>query len=87
VKNKKEAFTDWKGTKSIGDKEILKILNKISKEKCAIAKEKGYEDLYRDLEEIDPNKIYRLARTRQRRSKDIDRIVFIKNEQGKIRSE
>jgi len=43
--------------------------------------------LYRDLEKNDPKKFYRLARTRQRRSKDINQVVFIKNEQGKIRSE
>jgi len=39
-----------------------------------------------DKEENCPKKVYRLARTRQERSKDIDRIVFIKDEQSKIRS-
>ena len=87
VKNKKEAFKDWKRTRSDEDKETMKRLNKISKEECAIAKETGYEDLYKDLEENGPKKIYNLARTRQRRSKDIDRIVFIKDEQGTIMSE
>lgn len=87
VSNKKEAFKDWKRTRSEEDKETMKRLNKISKEKCAIAKEKGYEDLYKDLEENGPKRIYKLARTRQRRAKDIDRIVFIKDEQGKIMSE
>jgi len=43
--------------------------------------------IYRDLEENGPTRIYRLARTRKRRSKDIDRIVLIKDVQGKIRSE
>jgi len=87
AENKKEAFKDWKRTRSVDDKEILKRLNKIGKEKCATAKKKGYEDLYKNLEENGPKKIYRLARTRHRKSKDIDRIVFIKNEHVKIRSE
>jgi len=65
----------------------LKRLNKIGKEKCATIKKKGYEDLYKNLEENGPKKIYRLARARHRKSKDIDRIVFIKNEDVKIRSE
>jgi len=66
----------------------LKRLNKISKGKCAIAKKTSYEDLqYKDLEEIGSKEIYRLARTRKRRWKDIDQIVFTEDEQSKIRSE
>jgi len=65
----------------------LKKLNKISKVKCAIAKATGYEDLYKDLEDIGPKEIYRLVTTRQKREKDIDWIVFTEDEQSKIESE
>ncbi|XP_046863365.1 uncharacterized protein LOC124457122 [Xenia sp. Carnegie-2017] len=62
-------------------------MNKISKEKCAIVREKGQEQLYKDLEQNGPKRIYKLAKTRQRRAKDIDKITFVKDEQGKIVSE
>lgn len=38
------------------DRESYRALDKISKEKCAIAKEKCYENIYRDLEQNGPKK-------------------------------
>jgi len=61
------------GTKHLktGEDQLeLKRLNKVSKEKCTIAKETGYEDLYKDLEENVQMEIYGLSRVRQRRLKD-----------------
>lgn len=48
------------------------------------AKEAAYEKLYTELEDDGPSKIYKLAKTRQRRSKDIDHLKFVKDEDGKI---
>jgi hypothetical protein len=84
IAKKKEAFKRWKQSGMEIDRENYRALNKFSKEKCAIAKEKGYEDIYRDLEQNGPKKIYKLARGRHRRSKDIDRMTFVRNEEGKI---
>ncbi|CAM4652884.1 unnamed protein product [Leuciscus chuanchicus] len=42
------------------------------------------EELYRDIEENGPKKIYKLAKTRQRRAKDIDRLNLVKDQEGKI---
>ena len=46
---------------------------KTSKAKVAIAKEKGYEKLYEDLKENGSKNLYKLAKTRIRRSHDIMR--------------
>ena len=47
--------------------------NKTSKAKVAIGKEKGHEKLYGDLKENGPKNLYKLAKTRKRRSQDIVR--------------
>lgn len=44
----------------------------------------AYENLYKEVDENDPKVIHRLAKPTQRRSKDIDRIPFVKD--GKKRS-
>ena len=47
--------------------------NKTSKAEVARAKEKGYEHFYGDLKENGPKNLYKLAKTRKRRSQDIVR--------------
>ena len=47
----------------------------------------AYEDLYKDLEENGASKLYKLAKTRKRRSLDIDQMKFVKDENGEILSE
>ena len=87
IQNKKEAFKKWKLSRTDEDRESYRNLNKISKGKCAAAKDQGYEALYNDLEMNGPKRIYKLAKTRHRRSKDIDKITFVRDEEGKIQSE
>ncbi|XP_071714895.1 uncharacterized protein [Rutidosis leptorrhynchoides] len=54
-----------------------------AKKAVACAKEKSYEDLYRKLDSKEgANDIYRIAKARERRHKDLDNIKFIKNEAG-----
>jgi len=43
--------------------------------------------LYKDLEENGAKSLYKLAKTRKRRSLDLDRMKFVKNSEGKILSE
>eukprot|EP00794_Sanderia_malayensis_P010282 gene10282-11342_t len=50
VRNKKQAFRLWSKSRSDEDKQEYVRLNTISKEKYAIAKEQGYEELYNDFE-------------------------------------
>ena len=84
VKEKKEAFKLWKMERSEEAREDYKQKNKTCKEKCAVAREHASENLYKELEENGPQIIHRLAKTRSRRSKDIDRMPFVRNQEGNI---
>ncbi|XP_071695820.1 uncharacterized protein [Rutidosis leptorrhynchoides] len=54
-----------------------------AKKAVAHAKDKAYEDLYRKLDSKEgANDIYRIAKARERRRRDLDSINFIKNEDG-----
>ena len=48
------------------------------------AKEKAYEEVYKDLEENGAKNLYKLAKTRKRRSLDIDRMKFVRDGDGLI---
>ena len=48
------------------------------------AKEKAYEEVYKDLEENGAKNLYKLAKTRKRRSLGIDRMKFVRNGDGDI---
>ena len=52
-----------------------------------MARDAANESLYKELAENGPKMIHRLAKPRQRRSKDIDRLSFVKDENGNILSE
>ncbi|XP_071727660.1 uncharacterized protein [Rutidosis leptorrhynchoides] len=63
--------------------ERYKEAKREAKKAVARAKEKAYEDLYRKLDSKEgANDIYRIAKARERRRRDIDNIRFIKNEAG-----
>ena len=94
VARKKEAFKIWKTTRREEDgeqrdmaEEEYKKRNKEAKIEVAKAKEKAYEKMYKDLEENGAKNLYKLAKTRKRRSLDIDRMKFVKNGNGDILSQ
>ena len=53
----------------------------------AKAKEAPYKDLYSNLGKNGASKLCKLTKTRKRRSLDVDKIKFVKNEKGVILSE
>ena len=54
----------------------------------AIAKEEAYAELYKRLDTVEGNKIiYKLAKTRNRRTKDICYNIFISDKEGKIQTD
>ncbi|XP_071726315.1 uncharacterized protein [Rutidosis leptorrhynchoides] len=60
--------------------ERYKEAKREAKKVVARAKEKAYEDLYRKVESKEgANDIYRIAKARERRRRDLDNIKFIKN--------
>ena len=62
-----------------------KEANKAAKRVVAMAKEETYEELYTKLDTREGAKIiYKLAKTRDRRSRDISDIAYVKDEDGTI---
>jgi hypothetical protein len=87
VAEKKAAFRQWQTTRTEEDHKMYTKVNKEANQTVAIAKEKGYEELYKELKSNGPKKIYKLARTRKRRAQDIDRLVFVKDSQDRVLTE
>ncbi|XP_071727373.1 uncharacterized protein [Rutidosis leptorrhynchoides] len=81
----RELITSREGTPADRTRleERYKEAKREAKKAVALTKEKAYEDLYRKLDSKDgANDIYRIAKARERRSRDLDNIKFIKNEVG-----
>jgi hypothetical protein len=94
VREKKEAFKRWKTARRDEDQdedqeriveEEYRTKNKEAK--VEVGKEKAYEEVYKDLEENGAKNLYKLAKTRKRRSLDIDRMKFVRDGDGLILSE
>ncbi|XP_071709338.1 uncharacterized protein [Rutidosis leptorrhynchoides] len=81
----RELITCRKGT-PVGRSKVeerYKEARREAKKAVALAKDKAYEDLYRKLDSKEgANDIYRIAKARERRRRDLDNIKFIKNEAG-----
>ncbi|GJW69836.1 craniofacial development protein 2 [Tanacetum coccineum] len=61
-----------------------KLAKREAKKAVAQAKEKAYDDLYKKLDSKEgANEIFRIAKARQRRRKDLGDICFIKDEGGR----
>ncbi|XP_071699665.1 uncharacterized protein [Rutidosis leptorrhynchoides] len=63
--------------------ERYKEAKREAKKAVAIAKDKAYEDLYRKLDSKEgANDIYRIAKSRERRGRDLVSVKYIKDEAG-----
>ncbi|XP_071740100.1 uncharacterized protein [Rutidosis leptorrhynchoides] len=63
--------------------ERYKEAKREAKKAVAIAKDKAYEDLYRKLDSNEgANDIYRIAKARERRGRDLVNVKYIKDEAG-----
>ena len=83
---KKEAFKKWPQSKDDEDKEVYKVTEKECKKAVAIAKEDAYAELYKKLDPVEGNKItYKLAKTRNRRTKDICDNMFINDKKERFK--
>ena len=65
----------WQRTITNEDRDEYGILNKSAIAEVAKIKEKAYKKLYAEVERNGPKVIYKLAKTRQKKSKDIDRMT------------
>ena len=76
---KRATFKQFQMNKSDENKEIFREANRASRKAARIAKDAAYEDLYAKLDSREGiNMVYKLAKTRERRSKYISDMPFIK---------
>ena len=85
VKEKRLKFKQYQQSRCDEDKYDFREANKRAKREVAKAKESAYKDLYDRLDSIDGQKmIYKLSKTRERRTSDITDIAYIKDSNGTI---
>ena len=60
-------------------------MKKVPKKVVAVAKNNAYERLYQRLEtEEDKKEVFKLARARERRTRDMSKVRCFKNGKGKV---
>ncbi|KAL1448427.1 hypothetical protein WDU94_003661 [Cyamophila willieti] len=85
IKEKKEAKKKWDQTNKPEDKAEYKRVNKEAKRAVAQAKAKELSDIYKEMETPEGEKnLYRLAKERDKASKDFTHIKQIKNKDGMV---
>ena len=84
---KRATFKQFQINKSDENKEKFREANMASRKAVRIAKDAAYEDLYAKLDSREGIKmVYKLAKTRERRSKDISDMPFKNSLEGQILS-
>ena len=64
---------------------VDKTAKKQAKRKVAKARNKAYEELYKKLEIKDGgNKLFKIAKQRNRQSKDVQQVRVVKSKAGKM---
>ena len=85
VKEKRLKFKQYQQSRCDEDKDVFREANKRAKREVAKAKDSAYKDLYDKLDSIDGQKmIYKLYKTRERRTRDLTDIAYIKDSNGTI---
>ncbi|PAV62043.1 hypothetical protein WR25_11505 [Diploscapter pachys] len=83
IKSKKEAFKQWRQTRIQQDKDVYNLRKKEAKIQIAKAKQEHFEDLYRRLETRQgESEIYRIAKTRHAKTRDIGNVRIVKAADG-----
>jgi len=89
VKEKQNAYTALSNSTSEEDKEVreatYKVGKRLAKKAVTIAKNTAYERLYHKLETRESEKdVLKLARAREKKTRDLGGIRCIKGEDGRI---
>jgi Reverse transcriptase (RNA-dependent DNA polymerase) len=85
VKDKKAKFKKWQRTRVEADLKVYMEAKKEAKRIVAKAKTETHKELYRKLETKEGEKmVFKLARTRERATRDIQQVKCIKNREGRI---
>ena len=81
----KEKRLKFKQSRCDEDKEEFREANKRAKREVANAKESAYKDLYDKLDSIEGQQmIYKRSKTRERRTRDLTDIAYIKDNNGTV---
>ena len=85
VKEKRLKFKQYQQSRCDGDKEEFREANNRAKREVAKAKESVYNDLYGKLDAIEGQQmIYKLSKSRARRTRHLTDIAYIKDSNGTI---
>jgi len=89
VKEKKEVYASFINSGTDEEKEISRVrykaAKKVAKKAIAVAKSMTYDRLYPKLETKEGEKeVFKLARARERRIRDLDAVRCIKDENGRV---
>ena len=85
IKKKKEAKKKYYADRNQNNRDILRRANKAAKKAVAVARAKASEEMYEELETIEgQKKVYRIAKARDRKSKDFTHIKHMKDERGNV---
>ena len=85
VKEKRKKFKQYQQSRCDEDKEEFKEANKRAKREVAKSKESAYKDIYDKLDSIEgKNIIYKLSTRRERRTRYLTDIAYIKDSNGTI---
>lgn len=85
IKEKKEAKKSYYRNGNDANRERLKLANKAAKKAEAVAKAEAREDAYEELKTIyGEKKIFRIARARDRQTKDHTHIRHMNDENGRV---
>uniref|UniRef100_A0A8D8SH78 Craniofacial development protein 2 n=2 Tax=Cacopsylla melanoneura TaxID=428564 RepID=A0A8D8SH78_9HEMI len=85
IKKKKEAKKNYDRTGSEEDHEAYKRTKKIAKKEVAISKAAAMDEVYKELETREgEKKLHKIAKTRDRATKDFTHIKNIKDKEGRV---
>ena len=92
VKAKKEAYAEFLSSSSDDEREQMRIgykaAKKVAKRAVAIAKSQAFDRLYHKLGTKEgENEVFKLARARERKTRDLGVVRCIKDEEGKVLTE
>ena len=85
IRDKRYCYKNWQKTKNIEDLEKYKNAKKEAKKAVSDAKFKAYDDLYHKLGTKEGEMgVYKLARIRDRKCRDLDHVRCIKSEDQRV---
>ncbi|KAH1262515.1 Craniofacial development protein 2 [Glycine max] len=85
VRVKKECFKEWSRCKNSETWDKYKIARNETKKAVSEARAQAFDGLYQALGTRDEERsIYRLAKGRERKTRDLDQVKCVKDEEGKV---